>query len=163
MFRTVLLLSISLSFFGSMSMAASVNRTTTECQRRFVNDNGNSVTEIYFCPDFDGLPDEVHCCHQLTERCCMSPKTPGLFDLPKTTAIIIATTAVLAAAILTGVMVACCCWEKCPLYLACRAEAKPDYIAKPEDVAGLSLMPDDNVEDVKTYAFGKAASGYDRV
>jgi len=161
----LLILIITAICLGSLTNAASTNRTNiekTDCTRRFVNDNGNSQTERYQCPDFGDTLEQTQCCDRMLERCCVATKATKFYELPQHLAILISVVVVLAAIIFAGAMIVCCCWERCPLYMACRAEAKPDYIAKPDDV-GDSLMPGGNMEDAKMYEFVKASKVYNPV
>ncbi|CDW53102.1 hypothetical protein TTRE_0000136501 [Trichuris trichiura] len=107
----------------------------------------------YTCPA-PGVPQHwTSCCDPPSHNCCRVPgKEPSnLFEIDQTAGIFVAAGVIIVCVVTAVVLILCCCWERCPLYLICRTEAKPDYIATGDEVV-YSAMPTENEEDLKLYA-----------
>ncbi|VDP16642.1 unnamed protein product [Soboliphyme baturini] len=91
------------------------------------SDVRNLYIPPYSCPTSDDPNSLTQCCEPLQYRCCAARKRQ-FFEIDQSLGVGIAVTVVLLATLLIVVLITCCCWERCPLYLICRAEAKPDYL-----------------------------------
>ncbi|KAL1229082.1 Cell surface A33 antigen [Trichinella pseudospiralis] len=101
----------------------------------------------YKCP-VPGAPQHwTKCCDPPSHNCCkISTDTMSIFDINQTVGIFVAVGVVIICIVIGITVIVCCCWEKCPMYLMCRSEAKPDYIASPKD-ANYASMPTENEEE----------------
>uniref|UniRef100_A0A915K313 Uncharacterized protein n=1 Tax=Romanomermis culicivorax TaxID=13658 RepID=A0A915K313_ROMCU len=123
----------------------------TQCGGRYYTSNDindvKAYSKVYTCP-LGNDRINTDCCDPPTYNCCQPPKSA--LDIENGLGIVIAVSVIILLLIGTFTMTICCCWEKCPLYMACRKEAKLDYIATMDDAEVLH-MPGENTAELKTY------------
>uniref|UniRef100_A0A914VSE6 Uncharacterized protein n=1 Tax=Plectus sambesii TaxID=2011161 RepID=A0A914VSE6_9BILA len=104
----------------------------------------------YQCPTTAHTDAEDRCCDPARFNCC---REPTFFEMEMGKAIVITLAAVLLAIAITVVLIICFCNDRCILHKLIRKEAKPDYIAHPDEVANLTgtEMPSENKQHVRVY------------